>query len=399
MSTKTPGKAKLKISTGSGASKQHTITIGKAHLDTDTSHKPKTTRSKSQCPVELNRHGSEVQAHQQDVSIALNDSSCSAVAQNTDMLPQINYNYDNSWIGSDIDIAMTDALNPHSDDQDHSSTDAESQERTEDKYWYALDKLQAVFWISNEEYVSQDWDAEQGYLKIGSYYHLTHQPTNIVLQLVQYCTIKHLRHIHMTGIGEDWFQSIFPTFGSIIMIHAQLKTNLPLAVCQVAHWLAERADTVYTKLAQHDAAPVNMQHHVQALLWPWYHSGTFYGLPAVRSHQIYTKLKDDGTAVDQDSEQIGDCNKFYKTYSKNNLTGGIMVLWCRHSICLGFHSIPRAEGHNNVFSAIYTRFPKAPQVIVYDFACQLAPYCLIHEAQYFRDTQFLIDEFHAHDHT
>ncbi|KAI3602824.1 hypothetical protein WG66_011176 [Moniliophthora roreri] len=173
MSTKTPGKAKLKISTGSGASKQHTITIGKAHLDTDTSHKPKTTRSKSQCPVELNRHGSEVQAHQQDVSIALNDSSCSAVAQNTDMLPQINYNYDNSWIGSDIDIAMTDAPNPHSDDQDHSSTDAESQERTEDKYWYALDKLQAVFRISNEEYVSQDWDAEQDWELLPS-----HAPAN-----------------------------------------------------------------------------------------------------------------------------------------------------------------------------------------------------------------------------
>ncbi|ESK80672.1 hypothetical protein Moror_16584 [Moniliophthora roreri MCA 2997] len=119
MSTKTPGKAKLKISTGSRVSKQHTITIRKAHLDTDTSHKPKTTRSKSQCPIELNWHGSKVQAHQQDVSIALNDLSCSAVAQNTDMLPQINYNYDNSW---------TDALNPHSDDQDYSSTNVESQE-------------------------------------------------------------------------------------------------------------------------------------------------------------------------------------------------------------------------------------------------------------------------------
>ncbi|KAI9457498.1 hypothetical protein HD554DRAFT_2207202 [Boletus coccyginus] len=88
---------------------------------------------------------------------------------------------------------------------------------------------------------------------------------------------------------------------------------------------------------------------------------------------------------------MGNCNKFYKTYSKNNLTGGIMVLWCTHSICLGFYSIPIAEGRNDVFSAIYTHFLIAPKVIIYDFACQLAPYCL--------NTHFLIDEMHAHDHT
>ncbi|KAG1877514.1 hypothetical protein F4604DRAFT_1880424 [Suillus subluteus] len=82
---------------------------------------------------------------------------------------------------------------------------------------------------------------------------------------------------------------------------------------------------------------------------------------------------------------MGDCNKFYKTYSKNNLTGGILVLWCTHSVCLGFHSIPVAEGRNDVFSAIYTMFPVAPKVIIYDFA--------------FFHMRFLIDEMHAHDHT
>ncbi|KII83494.1 hypothetical protein PLICRDRAFT_81876, partial [Plicaturopsis crispa FD-325 SS-3] len=76
-----------------------------------------------------------------------------------------------------------------------------------------------------------------------------------------------------------------------------------------------------------------------------------------------------------------------------------LVLWCTHSICLGFHGIPIAEGRNDVFSAIYTRFPVAPEVIIYDFACQLAPYCLVREARYFRHTRFLIDEMHAHDHT
>ncbi|KAG0695153.1 hypothetical protein DFH29DRAFT_985019 [Suillus ampliporus] len=71
---------------------------------------------------------------------------------------------------------------------------------------------------------------------------------------------------------------------------------------------------------------------------------------------------------------MGDCNKFYKTYSKNNLTGGILVLWCIHSVF-------------------------APKVIIYDFACQLAPYSFVREARYFQHTRFLVDEMHAHDHT
>ncbi|KAF9221063.1 hypothetical protein BS17DRAFT_712274, partial [Gyrodon lividus] len=76
-----------------------------------------------------------------------------------------------------------------------------------------------------------------------------------------------------------------------------------------------------------------------------------------------------------------------------------LVLWCTHSICLGFHSIPVVEGQNDVYSAIYIRFPITPKVIIYDFACQLAPYCLMQEALYFQHTQFLIDEMHAHDHS
>ncbi|KIK79358.1 hypothetical protein PAXRUDRAFT_36461 [Paxillus rubicundulus Ve08.2h10] len=99
--------------------------------------------------------------------------------------------------------------------------------------------------------------------------------------------------------------------------------------------------------------------------------GTCYGLSQVCNFHIYSKLKYDTQAMDHDADQLGDCNKFYKTYSKNNLTGGILVLWCTHSICL---------------------------VIIYDFACQLAPYCLVWEAHYFQNTQFLIDEMHAHDH-
>ncbi|KAF8838882.1 hypothetical protein BDN67DRAFT_991116 [Paxillus ammoniavirescens] len=110
----------------------------------------------------------------------------------------------------------------------------------------------------------------------------------------------------------------------------------------------------------------------------WLATGTCYGLPQVCTRRVYSKLKYDTQALDRDADQMGDCNKFYKTCSKNNLTGRILVLWCTHFICLGFHSIP---------------------VIIYDFACQLAPYCFVREARYFQNTQFLIDEMHAHNHS
>ncbi|XP_006463774.1 hypothetical protein AGABI2DRAFT_152853 [Agaricus bisporus var. bisporus H97] len=76
-----------------------------------------------------------------------------------------------------------------------------------------------------------------------------------------------------------------------------------------------------------------------------------------------------------------------------------MAAWCSHSICYGFHFIPESEGRNDVFSTIITRWPTAPKYVIYDFACQLAPYCRAREPEFFVDTTFLIDDFHAMGHT
>jgi hypothetical protein len=92
------------------------------------------------------------------------------------------------------------------------------------------------------------------------------------------------------------------------------------------------------------------------------------------------------------------CPKHFAVYGKKGYTGGLMAIWCTHSVCLGFHCIPKGEGHNDVFSALFTRWPKAPRYIIYDFACALAPYCWIRELQYFKDTIFLIDDFHSVGH-
>lgn len=76
-----------------------------------------------------------------------------------------------------------------------------------------------------------------------------------------------------------------------------------------------------------------------------------------------------------------------------------MVFWCRHSFCVGFHTIPIAEGHNDVFSRLYCYWPVAPKLVVYDFGCQLAPYSWAREAEFFRNTRFAVDQFHYSGHS
>ncbi|TCD69372.1 hypothetical protein EIP91_007928 [Steccherinum ochraceum] len=233
---------------------------------------------------------------------------------------------------------------------------------------------------------------------------------DIALQLVPLKAVPLLRD--MASASTDpaaWLQRLIPAMGHVLRcyrIPAQGETarNLPVEVRTLAGWLADRAETVYNQLARHDpadAAPISADTVADS---SWRQTGTYYGLPEIRQRRVYAKLRNDGQSADRGVEDksdygIGGCKKYYSTYSKSNLAGGIMVLWCTHSVCLGFHTMPIAEGRNDVFSAIYTRFPIAPDVVIYDYACQLATYCLVREARYFRDTLFLIDELHAHGHS
>lgn len=224
---------------------------------------------------------------------------------------------------------------------------------------------------------------------------------DIVLQLVSYATIEPLRQF-ANGTDVEWLQALCPALGRILQMHRNAAMPIPLEIRNIARWLADRADTVYSNLARHNPAPplmVTSQEPNSLAPESWIDTGTCYGSPAVRSRRAYPKLRYDNSLTDIDPDEMGECKKYYKTYSRNKLAGGILVLWCTHSICLGFHTIPVAEGRNDVFSAIYTRFPQAPDIIVYDFACQLAPYSFVREARYFAHTKFLIDELHARDHT
>jgi hypothetical protein len=121
-------------------------------------------------------------------------------------------------------------------------------------------------------------------------------------------------------------------------------------------------------------------------------------MPQIRHRPQYPRLKYDNQ-TDAAGRRGAKCSKYYSQYRQRQLTGGIMCAWCTHSICYGFHCIPSGEGRNDVFSAMVTRWAVPPKRVIYDFACALGPYCMTREPDFFADTQFLIDGFHAKDHT
>ncbi|KAH6912406.1 hypothetical protein BKA70DRAFT_1423104 [Coprinopsis sp. MPI-PUGE-AT-0042] len=130
----------------------------------------------------------------------------------------------------------------------------------------------------------------------------------------------------------------------------------------------------------------------------WKKTGCLYSMPQIRERPRYPRLK--GDQQQDKSSKCGDrCGKYFLQYGQKRLTGGIMVIWCTHSIAYGFHCIASSEGRDDVFSAIATRWPKAPKRIIYDFSCALGPYCMLREPDFFADTFFAIDHFHSTGHT
>jgi hypothetical protein len=57
-----------------------------------------------------------------------------------------------------------------------------------------------------------------------------------------------------------------------------------------------------------------------------------------------------------------------------------------------------SEGRNDPFTVLRTYLKHPPKVIVYDFACALEEYCMNRDPTWFRNTKFVIDRFHWHNH-
>ncbi|KAJ7229018.1 hypothetical protein GGX14DRAFT_346881 [Mycena pura] len=173
-----------------------------------------------------------------------------------------------------------------------------------------------------------------------------------------------------------------------LLRHEKTSSLFSQTTIDVCHWMLNRGRTVLNSLTKGPQPP----------RIPAGSTGCCYGLPKIRERPRYPKLKHD-INNEVGGKRGAKCSKFYSQYGERRLTGGIMCVWCTHSICYGFHCIPRGEGRNDVFSALITRWETAPKRVIYDFACALGPYCMTREPDFFSKTQFLIDDFHAQGHT
>lgn len=77
----------------------------------------------------------------------------------------------------------------------------------------------------------------------------------------------------------------------------------------------------------------------------------------------------------------------------------MMLMFCPlHGHVYGFHLILGSEGRKDAFGAIYKYKESAPKEFYYDYACNLAEYCLNREPGFFKDTRFWHDLFHSLPH-
>lgn len=137
-----------------------------------------------------------------------------------------------------------------------------------------------------------------------------------------------------------------PALGNVLD-ELPVNSEMPQASVDIAGWLGRRAYQVSSQLSQHTPpAPDLPSPPPEGYLV----TGVCYGSPPVRVRPKYTRIPDEDALEDKLqglAERVTDsaiCGKYYDTYKKSGLVGGLMALWCRHSICIGFHVIPTCEG-------------------------------------------------------
>ncbi|KAH6873534.1 hypothetical protein BKA70DRAFT_1129979, partial [Coprinopsis sp. MPI-PUGE-AT-0042] len=219
-------------------------------------------------------------------------------------------------------------------------------------------------------------------------------PEESVLQLVNKSSLMDLGKFlnNPTKANASQVLSI-PAVYRLIQIHPSLD-----AVTPILQWLQFRSQQTFEALAVDPPLPPPPLGDPVTSTSDWKQTGCLYSMPKIRDRPTYPKLRTDQQR-DKSNKRGDRCGKYYALYGEQRLTGGIMVAWCTHSICYGFHCIAASEGRDDVFSAILTHWPEAPERIVYDFACALGPYSLLCEPEFFGKTFFAVDHFHSAGHT
>ena len=140
-----------------------------------------------------------------------------------------------------------------------------------------------------------------------------------------------------------------------------LWEQLYLILRRLTAWMHRRVVSAWSSLNLHEP-----QEPSEFLEDDWTTSGSLYGLPTVRRRCKFPGILNDQKSAQADrvrdvlepnqtNPPAAQCNKFYDAEKKLRMNGGIMVLWCRHAICLGFHVICTGEGRDDVFSALFTK--------------------------------------------
>ncbi|KAJ7283899.1 hypothetical protein C8J57DRAFT_1054321 [Mycena rebaudengoi] len=216
-----------------------------------------------------------------------------------------------------------------------------------------------------------------------------------VLQMIPVPALVHLMHFCDEPTDENRAELLcVPAIYSALKHEKITRGDYSEELLGTCRWMRDRAIEVVARLMRPEAQLEGAEKVVED---PWRESGSYYSMPQIRLRPRYPRLKHD--QIHEGSKRGATCSKFYAQYGQQRLTGGIMCVWCTHSICYGFHCIPLGEGRNDVFSAIVTHWPQAPKRVIYDFACALGPYCLTREPDFFAETQFMIDDFHASGHS
>ncbi|GAA94394.1 hypothetical protein E5Q_01045, partial [Mixia osmundae IAM 14324] len=216
-------------------------------------------------------------------------------------------------------------------------------------------------------------------------------------------TDQAVRYREALAQHQSFFEKDCPVLGTLCSIYAASgKRVLPFE--RLLHDISKRTLSAFEMLKNgREAAPPTPEAFapIDSL-----RTGSVYGQhDSSKKNSAASRRVDNNEASteandgDQDAYDERHCQKFYDEYRKAGLTGGMLLVWCNHLVCYGFHFIETSEGRNDIFTALYCFFRRAPRVVVYDFACALGPYCMQREPDYFKKTLFLIDELHAKSHT
>lgn len=120
----------------------------------------------------------------------------------------------------------------------------------------------------------------------------------------------------------------------------------------------------------------------------------------IRTPRYFTIDKESkSTKNHDDTSTTSKCRKKYPSVALKGTS--FMFLWfCpQHGHCYGFHIIDGSEGRKDAANSLVAYLKVAPQVIFYDFACNLEEYCLNRESGYFWNTKFYHDLFHGYTHS